>query len=80
MRGLGKLRVEETLHKSNRFLEALDIYPDKEDESKHGWCQIKMMFQGKERQALQTLLENNHITPEDQLTPSHTLNVIQTSI
>ena len=38
------------------------------------------MFQGEDRQALQLLLENNAITSEDQLTPSHTLNTIQTSI
>ena len=34
-----------------------------------------MMFQGEDMQALQTLLENNTITPEDQLTPSHALNM-----
>ena len=68
------------LHNSNRFLEALDIDPDKEDESKCGWHQIKMMFKGEDKQALQTLLENNTITPEDQLNPSHALNKIQTSL
>ena len=61
------------------FLEALGIDPDKEDETKWGWHQIKMVFQGKHGQALQTLLENNTIASRDQLTPSHTLNVIQTS-
>ena len=45
------------------FLEALDIDPDKEDESKWGWCAIKIMFQDEDRQALQTPLENNIITP-----------------
>ena len=34
------------------FLENLDIDPDKEDESKLGWHQINMMFQGEDRQAL----------------------------
>ena len=51
------------------FLEALNIDPDTPDESKHGWHQIKMMFQDEDREALQALLDNNTITPEDQLTP-----------
>ena len=62
------------------FLEALEIDPEKEDETKWSWHQIKMMFQGEDRQALQTLLQNNAITSEDQLTPSHALNVIWTSV
>ena len=62
------------------YLEALDIDPDKEDETKWGWHQIKMMFQGEDRQAIQTLLDNNTITPEDQHTPGHALKAIQTSI
>ena len=45
------------------YLEAPDIDPDQEDETKRGWRQIKMMFQGEDRQALQTLLNNNTITP-----------------
>ena len=39
-----------------------------------------MMFTGEDRQALQTLIDNNMITPEDQLTPSHALKAIQTTI
>ena len=46
------------------FLEALDIDPDKEDGTKWGWHQIKMMFQGGDRQALKALLDNNAITPK----------------
>ena len=38
------------------------------------------MFQGENRQALQTLLDNNTITTEDQLTPTHALSAIQTTI
>ena len=72
--------MEEILHKSNRFLETLDTDPNKEDESKWGWHQIKMMFQGEDRQALQTLLENSTITPEDQFIPPHAPNKIQISI
>ena len=48
------------------FLETLDIDPDNEDRNKHGWYQIKMMFHEGDRQALQTLINNNTITPEDQ--------------
>ena len=62
------------------FLEALDIDPDQEDETKRGWRQIKMIFQGNDRQALQTLLDNNTVTAEDQCTPSKALKAIQTTI
>ena len=62
------------------YLEALDIDPDKADETKQGWHQIKMMLQGEGRHALQTLLDSNTITPEDQLTPAHALKAIQTSV
>ena len=62
------------------FLEALNIDPDTPDKSKCGWHQIKMMFQDGDREALQALLDNNTITPEDQLTPTRVLNAIQTSI
>ena len=54
--------------------------PEREDETKKGWKQIKMMFTGDVRQALQTLIDNNTIIPEDQLTPSHALKAIQTTI
>ena len=62
------------------FLETVDIDPAKHDETKHGWRQINMMFQGEDRQALQTLIDNNTITPEDQLTPTHALKAIQSCI
>ena len=39
-----------------------------------------MMFQGEDRQALQTLLVDNTITPEDQLIHAYTLKAIQTTI
>ena len=52
------------------YLKTLEINPEREDETKKGWKQIKMMFTGIDRQALQTLIDNNTITPEDQLTPS----------
>ena len=62
------------------YLEALDIDPDKADEAKRGWCQIKMMLQGEDRLALQSLLDNNTITTEDQISPAHALKAIQTSV
>ena len=65
------------------FLEALNIDLVKEDETKWGWHQIKMMFQGEDWQALHTLhtlLYNNRVTPKDQCTPYHALDMIGTSI
>ena len=62
------------------FLETIDIDPDKQDETKQGLRQMKIMFQGEDRQALQTLIDNNTITPEDQLIPTYTLKVIQSCI
>ena len=62
------------------YLEALDIYPDQEDDTRRGWKQIKMMFKGEDRKTLQTLLENNTITQEDQCIPSKALQAIQTTI
>ena len=38
-----------------------------------------MMFQGDDRQALQNLIDNNIITPEDQLTPTSALKAFQTT-
>ena len=55
------------------YLETLNIDPEIEDENKKGWKQIKMMFTREDRQALQTLIDNNTITPEDQSTPIHAL-------
>ena len=62
------------------YLETLDIDPDKQDENKRGWCQIKMMFQVDDRQTLQDLIDNNIITPEDQLTPTSALKAIQSTL
>ena len=61
-------------------LETLNIDPEIEDENKKGWKQIKIMFTGKDRQALQILIDNNTITPGDQHTPIHALKAIQTTI
>ena len=61
------------------YLETVDIDPE-EDQHKRGWKQIKMMFTGEDRQALQTLIDNNTITSADQCTPTLALKVIQTAI
>ena len=62
------------------YLETLDTDPESKDQNKKGWKQMKMMFTGEDRQALQTLTDNNMITPEDQLTPIHAIKVTQTTI
>ena len=62
------------------YLETLDIDPEQEDQHKKGWKQIKMMFMGEDRQALQTMIDNNTITQQDQSTPIKALKVIQTTI
>ena len=38
------------------------------------------MFKGEDRQALQTLINNNTISPEDQLTPVSALKAIQSCV
>ena len=55
------------------FLGALGINTDEEDQGKKGWCQIKIMFEGDDHQALQTLIDNNTILPDAQYT--HTLSL-----
>ena len=62
------------------YLETLDIDPEAQNDARCGWKQIKMMFQGEDRQALQSLIDNNTITPEDQKTPKHALKAIQSCI
>ena len=44
------------------YVETLDIDIEPSYQTKMGWKQIKMMFTGEDRQALQTLIDN---------TPSH---------
>ena len=62
------------------YLETIDIDSEQEDQYKRGWKQIKMMFTGEDRQALQTMIDNNTITPADQCTPVQELKAIQTAI
>ena len=58
------------------FLEALNIDPEAEDQNKCGWHQIKMMFEGEDHQALQTLTDNT-VTPKAQKTPVQALKAIK---
>ena len=62
------------------FLETLDIDPERQHENKHGWKQIMIMFQCEDQQTLQTMIDNNTITQEDQLTPTKALKAIQSCI
>ena len=62
------------------YLEMLKIKPDEEDRDKKGWTLIKLMFTGQDRQALQTLVENDTITEADQRTPTLALKAIQTAL
>ena len=62
------------------YLETIDIDPEEEDQHKRGWKQNKLMFTGEDRQALQTLIDHNTITPADQCTPTLALKAIQTAI
>ena len=51
-----------------------------EDQEMKGWTEIKMMFTGGDRKALQTLIDNDTITEADQQTPRLALKAIQTAI
>ena len=62
------------------YLETLRIKPDVEDREMKGWTEIKMMFTGEDRRALQTLIDNDTITEADQRTPRLALKAIQTAI
>ena len=62
------------------YLEMLKIKSDEEDRDKKGWTLIKLMFTGQDRQALQTLVENDTITEADQCTPRLALKAIQTAL
>ena len=62
------------------YLETLDIDPEQEDQDKKGWKQTKMMFTREDRQALQTMIDNNTITPEGHSSPIHALKLIQTTV
>ena len=62
------------------YLDALDIEPDHADDNPKGWKQLKLMFEGEDRQALQTLIDNGTVMPEDMKKPRTTLDAIMTTI
>ena len=62
------------------YLDALDIELDEADDNHKGWKQIKLMFEGEDRKALQTLTDNGTMTPEHMETPKAALDVIATTI
>ena len=45
-----------------------------------GWKQLKLMFEGEDRQTLQALIDNSTITSEDMKTPRATLDATVTTI
>ena len=62
------------------YLDALNIELDEADETHKGWKQLKLMFEGKDRKALQTLIDNGVITSEHVKTPRATLDAIVTTV
>ena len=42
------------------YLDALDIETEQADDCHKGWKQLKLMFEGKDREALQTLRQQHH--------------------
>ena len=56
-----------------------DINIEFPNHMKKGWKWIKMMFTGKDRKALQTLIDNSSITSQIQQTPNLIANAIQTT-
>ena len=61
------------------FLEALNINTKQADPTKAGWKQLKMMFEGEDRQTLQTLNDNGTITEEQQKIPWQVLDATATT-
>ena len=62
------------------YLDAFNIELDQADDNHKGWKQIKLMFEGEDRWALQTLIENGTMSLEHMKTPKATLDVIATTI
>ena len=51
------------------YLDALDIELETADQSCKGWKQLKLMFEGEDRKALQNLLDSGVMTPDNCLLP-----------
>ena len=62
------------------FLEALNFNTEVEDNTKWGWKQLKMMYEGEDWQAIQTLVDNATITINYQEAPGWILVITQTTI
>ena len=62
------------------YLDVLDIETEQADNCHKGWKQLKLMFEGEDREALQTLTDNGTITEENIKTPCATLDSISTTI
>ena len=55
----------------------MDINTQSKDNTKKGWKQLWMMFEGEDHQAPQTLTDNGTITTEDPETPITVLDTIK---
>ena len=62
------------------YLDALNIEPEVADESHKGWKQLKLMFEGEDRKALQSLIDSGVMTAEHMLKPKAALDAIATTI
>ena len=62
------------------YLDTLDIELDEADDTHKGWKQLKLMFEGEDRKALQTLIHNGVVTPEHMKTPRAALDATATTI
>ena len=62
------------------YLDALDIELETADQSCKGWKQLKLMFEGDDRKALQRLIDSVVVTPEHMLTPKAALDAIGATI
>ena len=62
------------------YLDALDIELEAADESCKGWKQLKLMLEGEDRKALQSLVDSGVVTAEHMLRPKTALDAIGTTI
>ena len=62
------------------YLYTLDIETEKADDHSKGWKQLKIMFKGEDREALQMLIDNGTITKENMKTPCDALDAISATI
>ena len=62
------------------YLDALDIEAEVADESCKGWKQLKLMFEGDDRKAHQSLIDSGVGTAEHMLKPKAALDAIGTTI